>query len=728
LEPLDTHNNTMTSNNNSNNSTTTVGIDIGAETTKVVLGSAYSREIVRTDAGLHSFPTAVSFQGVSRHVGETATGSSKNKIVHLNRLLLPPKEDNDFLKDFYAFDAKVSDDDGTTTVAVEYQGDATKEFSASALVAMLLSSIQKNVQATIKRMGGSEEDAKSNVSYLLSVPPKSSPEFCTQVLDAAYAAGLETAQLVDSCTAYAATYRRKFPEFVGTCLVIDMGHGQTSISIAKFGPNDQAAETDENKDETDPSPPFTIVASQSTKTLGAASVDIKLWKHFQSTNPKLSHLKPNSKAGQRLLQGCHKLKHLLSQLAEGSVTVENVGENDTDVVLTATRKTLADLCAEEAATLKGMIQDVLQQAGLADSGADTVEIVGGGCRIPWVQEMIQGAVGDKTLSKSLDDTSAALGAAMVGESSQAAEIVVAVPDPTEETMERRNKMRDEELRMEALDQEEKHKSDLRNKIEALVLELRSAKSGKHGGLLPGEELDTFLNELDDWVFSEEADDANLEAMQAKWDETNAKVKDVCAAYYEAVDKDEKAKEKEMEEEAKKAQLEAALNGEDVDEEDHDNRRLPKKRRMEIVMKNKNEATELFKDGNWKFAAARYTKALTHCAKFVDLSPEDTKEVNELKVTLNLNLALAYTKMSNFDQALRCTNDALNLTDSNPKAFYRRASIYYEKKRWDDAKSDIVKATKLAGEDKAILKLGERIDMQLKKQKQREKKMAAKMFS
>jgi hypothetical protein len=44
------------------------------------------------------------------------------------------------------------------------------------------------------------------------------------------------------------------------------------------------------------------------------------------------------------------------------------------------------------------------------------------------------------------------------------------------------------------------------------------------------------------------------------------------------------------------------NGANRDDEDHDNRRLPKKRRMEIVMKSRltksmEEANELFEDGN-----------------------------------------------------------------------------------------------------------------------------------
>jgi tetratricopeptide (TPR) repeat protein len=77
--------------------------------------------------------------------------------------------------------------------------------------------------------------------------------------------------------------------------------------------------------------------------------------------------------------------------------------------------------------------------------------------------------------------------------------------------------------------------------------------------------------------------------------------------------------------------------------------------------------------------------------------------------------------------LRVCNDALAIDGDNTKALYRRASVYYEKKKWDLANKDIQKASKVAPDDKAIKKLQERIDAQLKRQKLKEKKMAQKMF-
>lgn len=59
--------------------------------------------------------------------------------------------------------------------------------------------------------------------------------------------------------------------------------------------------------------------------------------------------------------------------------------------------------------------------------------------------------------------------------------------------------------------------------------------------------------------------------------------------------------------------------------------------MKYVIKNKEEATELFKDGNYQHATERYVRALGHSNKFVDLTPEDAKEVKDLQLALHLNL-------------------------------------------------------------------------------------------
>jgi hypothetical protein len=86
------------------------------------------------------------------------------------------------------------------------------------------------------------------------------------------------------------------------------------------------------------------------------------------------------------------------------------------------------------------------------------------------------------------------------------------------------------------------------------------------------------------------------------------VEALCSEYFEACNNEKMAKEKEMEEEAKRAELERFENGENDDDDnkiDKDNRRLTKAERMKKVMQHKETGTELFKGGNFVHAAKHY---------------------------------------------------------------------------------------------------------------------------
>ncbi len=76
------------------------------------------------------------------------------------------------------------------------------------------------------------------------------------------------------------------------------------------------------------------------------------------------------------------------------------------------------------------------------------------------------------------------------------------------------------------------------------------------------------------------------------------------------------------------------------------------------MKNKNKANELFSDGNFRHATARYAKALSHCAKLFDLSPSEEDEAREVRLSLYLNMAFAYIKLDKLDNAMQSCDDAL----------------------------------------------------------------------
>ena len=172
-----------------------VGIDVGAETTKAVLGPSLGLEIVRNAHGGHATPSAVTFRGRGRLVGEDAAearNADANTVLHVGRLLLGGEGGDDPLRAFYRFRRGEGG-----SVEVELDG-ARREFVPAAVLAMLLSKVRRNVGETVRRKleggaGGGGGDAR----YVLALPPDlaGSGPVAAAVLDAAYAAGCGAASL-----------------------------------------------------------------------------------------------------------------------------------------------------------------------------------------------------------------------------------------------------------------------------------------------------------------------------------------------------------------------------------------------------------------------------------------------------------------------------------------------------------------------------------------------------
>ena len=172
-----------------------------------------------------------------------------------------------------------------------------------------------------------------------------------------------------------------------------------------------------------------------------------------------------------------------------------------------------------------------------------------------------------------------------------------------------------------------------------------------------------------------------------------------------------------------------MSGGADNDDDGDNRKLKKADRMRLVVKNKEEGNELFKGGNYRPAAARYHKALSHCAKFFDLSEEDKKEVTQVKLSLYLNLASCYLKMEQWEGAIRNADDALAMDEVNQKAYFRRGLAYEGKKEWEKAYADVKKSQELTSvKDKMIEDAIQRIKKGLQKQKEKEKQVWGKAFA
>jgi hypothetical protein len=649
----------------SSNKIVVVGVDIGTESTKVVvLEDGHDPEIVRNELGGHTTPTLISFDSNNaklRKVGAAANPNARhNTVLHLNRLLPGERDDAgvDALAPFYQFgfipeDSGSPGSSGSIVTNLDYNykdgsSSASKSsFSSTALLAMLFGNVHKNVLATLHRrqqavLAGTatatDEDASTitnptdntTVKFVYSVacPPDMSPEARQCVLDAVYAGvAPHDAILVERGGTYKASYERKFPDRVvsdkkQTILIVDMGHAETTVIVL-------GSHHDDKDEGNSHAPPCTLqlLSSVRSKSLGAGNIDVRLWEHVQSTEPDARFVKKHSKAGQRLLAGTAELKHQLSQLPKASVMVENVGGEDgeSDLNLAASRRLLADVCQKiEIPKLVALLEKALQAAGISSTSAagserrqiDTIELVGGGCRVPFVKDTIEKILKEITgttisYSYSMDDASVALGAALVSagyvkhssveEASTAFKSILARRSfaTTLELTDIQVALRREELTMTTLDEKMQERASTLNLLETRILELRSAQRGSaHGYLLP-DELFAYLDEVENWLFLGPADEASNADVVGKWDEIKKRTSELIQPYQRAVDDERKAKEAEMEAEARQAELQRAFDDQIAHEAvDHDNRRLSKKRRMEIVMKNNKEGGDFFRSGNY----------------------------------------------------------------------------------------------------------------------------------
>lgn len=158
--------------------------------------------------------------------------------------------------------------------------------------------------------------------------------------------------------------------------------------------------------------------------------------------------------------------------------------------------------------------------------------------------------------------------------------------------------------------------------------------------------------------------------------------------------------------------------------------------LEIAGKVREVGNKLFKEGDVKGALGKWQKSL----RYLDVHPvlpdgsppELLKAYDALRAPLYLNVALAAVKTKQPERAVRAATSALNLPDlttaDKAKALYRRSLARTALKESDDAEADLVEATKLVPDDKAIANELVRIRAEKKEKRDKEKKAYKKMFA
>eukprot|EP01029_Cantina_marsupialis_P010101 TRINITY_DN2310_c0_g1_i1.p1 TRINITY_DN2310_c0_g1~~TRINITY_DN2310_c0_g1_i1.p1 ORF type:complete len:767 (+),score=282.14 TRINITY_DN2310_c0_g1_i1:48-2348(+) len=454
----------------------------------------------------------------------------------------------------------------------------------------------------------------------------------------------------------------------------------------------------------------------------------------------------NTRVGLRLLKESEKTKTILSGLNDTRVHFEQLTE-DMDADFMVSRALFEDKCKEFSQAFKQAMVTSVNEAGLEVKDIHSVEFVGGATRVPLFGQIIQDLF-NKEHRVTLDTTACVVCGSTCcvdylrrnsPSEPEAKKMklsytqqVIPVVDKIEidyenvEMTEGCGVLSAEELEdcikqeQEMLEKEAKliETENARNKLEARIFEVRNAVG--QSDLLNGDDMMPLLSTAEDWIWSDEGFNGDAELFNQKIIELEEQLK----PFMEAYEQHKKEAKEKLEAELAKDSAKAAA--EKVDE-DHDTRKLKKADRMRLVMRNKDEGNELFKGTNYKHAAVRYNKALNHCVKFIDLSPQDQSQVDALKVSLYTNLAMCFWKIENPIKCLNNCNFALEIDSKNKKALFRRASCLEKKKDYKNAMKDITLALEENPEDKALLKLKERVEKAIRRKKAQDKARAKKMF-
>lgn len=145
-------------------------------------------------------------------------------------------------------------------------------------------------------------------------------------------------------------------------------------------------------------------------------------------------------------------------------------------------------------------------------------------------------------------------------------------------------------------------------------------------------------------------------------------------------------------------------------------------------------TQQFKKQNYAVALEKYQK----CDKFLkeytpnDLPEDDLKAINDLKVSIPLNIALSALKSKDYQKALIACSEVLYAEAANDKAkakaLYRRGLAYNGLNDPDMALADLEMATTFQQNDQAILNAIKEVKLKRKQLNDKQKKSLSKMFS
>ena len=367
-----------------------IGIDLGSTMSEVAVIEGGEPKVMLTTEGNRTFPSVVA---IDKKTGERKVGAPAKRQAIMN-----PKNTINLVKRFMG---RKFDDPEVIEAKKHIQYDIVnhngwayiqidgKEYSPQQISSWILAELKKMAE---------DYTGETITDAVITVPAMFPDSARTATQEAGELAGLNVLRIINEPTA--ATLASKL-EKSGVYVVCDFGGSTLDNSVMEF-------DTESNTIE--------ILASNGDTFLGGADLDNEVAKYvcdeFKSSNG--IDLKKDSMAMQRVMEAVEKAKIELSSSTQTEINLPYITAVDgvpQHLVMTLSKAKFENLIAPYVDRVINSAKDALKAADKTGE-LDGIIIVGGSCRIPYIQERLEKELGAPLLKKAELDLAVAQGASI----------------------------------------------------------------------------------------------------------------------------------------------------------------------------------------------------------------------------------------------------------------------------------------------------------------------------
>ncbi|PTF61910.1 molecular chaperone DnaK [Staphylococcus chromogenes] len=345
-----------------------IGIDLGTTNSCVSVLEGDEPKVIQNPEGARTTPSVVAFKNGETQVGEVA---KRQAITNPNTI--------QSIKRHMGTDYKENIDG--------------KDYTPQEISAMILQNLKNTAESYL---GEKVEKA------VITVPAYFNDGERQATKDAGKIAGLEVERIINEPTAAALAYGLDKTDKDEKVLVFDLGGGTFDVSILELGDG-----------------VFEVLSTAGDNRLGGDDFDQViidyLVQEFKSENGV--DLSKDKMALQRLKDAAEKAKKDLSGVSSTQISLPFISAGEAGPLhleTTLSRAKFEELADHLIAKTMEPTRQALSDAGLTKSDIDEVILVGGSTRIPAVQEAIKKEIGKEPNKGVNPDEVVAMGAAIQG--------------------------------------------------------------------------------------------------------------------------------------------------------------------------------------------------------------------------------------------------------------------------------------------------------------------------